>query len=121
MQKDKMNEIILEYMLKIPILKNNLITGEDSFNLSDREYSDIMQGIQNNIIAAKKNIKEPELLQEKLNNLNFQKGELKIERIIHVRNQEKKLGNKTESYDEKLLTLIKYQNFLLNANKNNSD
>ncbi len=35
------DDIILEYMLKIPKIKNDLITGEDSYNLTDRQYSDI--------------------------------------------------------------------------------
>ena len=43
----KYDERILEYILKIPKLKNDLITGVDSFNYTDKQYSDIMQNIQN--------------------------------------------------------------------------
>ena len=37
------DDIILEYMLKIPILKNDLITGEDSYNLTEKEYRFMME------------------------------------------------------------------------------
>ena len=120
-QRKIKDEVILEYMLKIPILKNDLITGEDSYNLSDRKYNDFMQDIQNKIIAAKHNINDPKILEEKLDDLNFRKNELKIERIIHVRNQSKEFGNKILLQDEKLFTLVKYQNKLLNAEQNNDN
>ena len=120
-QRKIKDEVILEYMLKIPILKNDLITGEDSYNLSDRKYNDFMQDIQNKINAAKQNIKDPKILEKKLDDLNFRKNELKIERIIHVRNQSKKFGNKILLQDEKLFTLVKYQNKLLNAEQNNDN
>ena len=120
-QRKIKDEVILEYMLKIPILKNDLITGEDSYNLSDRKYNDFMQDIQNKIIAAKQNIKDPKILEKKLDDLNFIKNELKIERIIHVRNQSKEFGNKILLQDEKLFTLVKYQNKLLNAEQNNDN
>ena len=116
-----MDKVILEYILKIPKLKNDLITGDDSFNISDKEYSNIMQDIQNQKNAFEHNIVNPKELEIKLNVLNFKKNELKIERIIHVRNQEKKSGNKTLLYDQKLCTLIQYQNKLLNAQKNNNN
>ena len=120
-QRKIKDEVILEYMLKIPILKNDLITGEDSYNLSDRKYNDFMQDIQNKINAAKQNIKNPKILEKKLDELNFRKNELKIERIIHVRNQSKNFGNKILLQDEKLFTLVKYQNKLLNAEQNNDN
>ena len=120
-QRKIKDEVILEYMLKIPILKNDLITGEDSYNLSDRKYNDFMQDIQNKINAAKQNIKDPKILEKKLDDLNFRKNELKIERIIHVRNQSKEFGNKILLQDEKLFTLVKYQNKLLNAEQNNDN
>ena len=120
-QRKIKDEVILEYMLKIPILKNDLITGEDSYNLSDRKYNDFMQDIQNKINAAKQNIKNPKILEKKLDELNFRKNELKIERIIHVRNQSKNFGNKILLQDEKLFALVKYQNKLLNAEQNNDN
>ena len=120
-QRKIKDEVILEYMLKIPILKNDLITGEDSYNLSDRKYNDFMQDIQNKINAAKQNVKNPKILEKKLDELNFRKNELKIERIIHVRNQSKNFGNKILLQDEKLFTLVKYQNKLLNAEQNNDN
>ena len=120
-QRKIKDEVILEYMLKIPKLKNDLITGEDSYNLSDRKYNDFMQDIQNKINAAKQNIKDPKILEKKLDDLNFRKNELKIERIINVRNQSKEFGNKILLQDEKLFTLVKYQNKLLNAEQNNDN
>ena len=108
-------------MIKIPKLKNDLISGDDSYNMSEKEYSDIMQNIQNQKNAAKHNIANPKELEIKLNDLNFMKNELKIERIIHKRNQEKKDVNKTLLNDQKLYTIIQYQNKLLNAHKNNNN
>ena len=120
-QSKNIDKIILEYMIKIPKLKNDLISGDDSYNMSDKEYSDIMQNIQNQKNAAKHNIANPKELEIKLNDLNFMKNELKIERIIHKRNQEKKDVNKTLLNDQKLYTIIQYQNKLLNAHKNNNN
>ncbi len=109
-QSKNIDKVILEYMIKIPKLKNDLISGDDSYNMSDKEYSDIMQNIQNQKNAAKHNIANPKELEIKLNDLNFMKNELKIERIIHKRNQEKKDVNKTLLNDQKLYTIIQYQN-----------
>ena len=120
-QSKNIDKIILEYMIKIPKLKNDLISGDDSYNMSDKEYSDIMQNIQNQKNAAKHNIANPKELEIKLNDLNLMKNELKIERIIHKRNQEKKDVNKTLLNDQKLYTIIQYQNKLLNAHKNNNN
>ena len=120
-QSKNIDKVILEYMIKIPKLKNDLISGDDSYNMSDKEYSDIMQNIQNQKNAAKHNIANPKELEIKLNDLNFMKNELKIERIIHKRNQEKKDVNKTLLNDQKLYTIIQYQNKLLNAHKNNNN
>ena len=120
-QSKNIDKVILEYMLKIQKLKNDLISGDDSYNMSDKEYSDIMQNIQNQKNAAKHNIANPKELEIKLNDLNFMKNELKIERIIHKRNQEKKDVNKTLLNDQKLYTIIQYQNKLLNAHKNNNN
>ena len=112
----KYDERILEYILKIPKLKNDLITGVDSFNYTDKQYSDIMQNIQNQINTAKATIKEPKELENKLNELSFQKGELKIERLLHVRREAKKIGNNLFVYDNKLNILIIDQNKILKLN-----
>ena len=114
--KEQIYDAILEYMLKIPKLKNNLITGADSYNLSLEEYNSIMQNIQNQIYASKHKIKEPKKLKKEINKLKFKKNELKIERIIHDR-KDKKSEKKMQSQDEKLFELVDEQNSLLKSKK----
>ena len=107
------NDLILNYMIKISKLKNDLITGEDSFDYTEKEYNDIMQDLQNQIDSVKKNINDPIILENKLNDLYFQKGELRIERLIHMKKHAKNFGKDISSFDEKLIPIIKSQNKLL--------
>ena len=113
MKRERDDNLIFEYMLKIPKLKNDLITGEDSYNYTDRQYNDIMQDLQNQIDRAKLAIKDPKILDNKLNYLNFEKGELKIERIIHMKKKAKNSGDDVFKYDPKLLSIVHSQNRLL--------
>ena len=99
--KEQIYDAILEYMLKIPKLKNNLITGADSYNLSLEEYNSIMQNIQNQIYASKHKIKEPKKLKKEINKLKFKKNELKIEQLFmieKIKNQKKKCNLKMKNY-----------------------
>ena len=113
MKSDYNDELIFEYMLKIPKLKNDLITGEDSFNYSEKAYNDIMQNFQNQICDAKMRIFDSKELDNKINYLLFKKNELKIERIIHKKKIAKKNGENIFLYDQKLVQLITAQNKLL--------
>ena len=112
MQNNFQDELILEYMLKIPTLKNDLITGEDSYNYSDKEYNNEMQNFQNQIDSAKQKIFDPKDRDNKINEILFQKNELKIERIIHNKKIAKKHGENIFLYDQKLIPLIQSQNKL---------
>ena len=117
MKNNNHEQLIFEYMLKIPKLKNDLITGEDSFNYTDKLYNDTMQNFQNQIILAKSKIHDSKELEDKINYLQFQKNELKIERIIHKKKIAKKNGENIFLYDQKLAPLIITQNKLMNLIK----
>jgi len=57
-RKEKIDNEIFEYILKTPKLKNDLITGEDSFNYTQKQFEDKVKGLNQRLSDYNNKVKE---------------------------------------------------------------
>ena len=118
-RKEKIDNEIFEYILKTPKLKNDLITGEDSFNYTQKQFEDKVRGLNQRLSDYNNKVKDNSELNRHIYLIKFTKNELIIEKILHDKKRAKNKGEKNlYKFDKELFCLIIKQKKLIEQKKN---
>ena len=118
-RKEKIDNEIFEYILKTPKLKNDLITGEDSFNYTQKQFEDKVKGLNQRLSDYNNKVKDNSELNRHIYLIKFTKNELIIEKILHDKKRAKNKGEKNlYKFDKELFCLIIKQKKLIEQKKN---
>jgi hypothetical protein len=118
-RKEKIDNEIFEYILKTPKLKNDLITGEDSFNYTQKQFEDKVKGLNQRLSDYNNKVKDNSELNRHIYLIKFIKNELIIEKILHDKKRAKNKGEKNlYKFDKELFCLIIKQKKLIEQKKN---
>ena len=117
-RKEKIDNEIFEYILKTPKLKNDLITGEDSFNYTQKQFEDKVRGLNQRLSDYNNKVKDNSELNRHIYLIKFIKNELIIEKILHDKKRAKNKGEKNlYKFDKELFCLIIKQKKLIEQKK----
>ena len=118
-RKEKIDNEIFEYILKTPKLKNDLITGEDSFNYTQKQFEDKVRILNQRLSDYNNKVKDNSELNRHIYLIKFIKNELIIEKILHDKKRAKNKGEKNlYKFDKELFCLIIKQKKLIEQKKN---
>ena len=118
-RKEKIDNEIFEYILKTPKLKNDLITGEDSFNYTQKQFEDKVKGLNQRLSDYNNKVKDNSELNRHIYLIKFIKNELIIEKILHDKKRAKNKGEKNlYKFDKELFCIIIKQKKLIEQKKN---
>ena len=118
-RKEKIDNEIFEYILKTPKLKNDLITGEDSFNYTQKQFEDKVRILNQRLSDYNNKVKDNSELNRHIYLIKFTKNELIIEKILHDKKRAKNKGEKNlYKFDKELFCLIIKQKKLIEQKKN---
>ena len=118
-RKEKIDNEIFEYILKTPKLKNDLITGEDSFNYTQKQFEDKVRILNQRLSDYNNKVKDNSELNRHIYLIKFIKNELIIEKILHDKKRAKNKGEKNlYKFDKELYCLIIKQKKLIEQKKN---
>ena len=118
-RKEKIDNEIFEYILKTPKLKNDLITGEDSFNYTQKQFEDKVRILNQRLSDYNNKVKDNSELNRHIYLIKFTKNELIIEKILHDKKRAKNKGEKNlYKFDKELFCIIIKQKKLIEQKKN---
>ena len=105
--------------MKTPKLKNDLITGEDSFNYTQKQFEDKVRGLNQRLSDYNNKVKDNSELNRHIYIIKFIKNELIIEKILHDKKRAKNKGEKNlYKFDKELFCIIIKQKKLILKKKN---